>query len=183
PSMKAGSGLTRKPSISTSGGMSPSRMSPRRKVSLAVSVPKGTITGSSKARRQSSSSPYPIAVATKVPSTSMLMTPATTLPGFPCSSNEAAASYGIALPVSFLARAAPAARNRIAAGITAMSSLRAPPRLLDVAHHVAVEHDPHVERAVDLLDFGQLVLVGDFDLHAEVLLLVDVDRLGEAEGR
>src|SRR6185503_7610265 len=124
-----------------------------------------------------------MAVATNVPSTSMLMTPACTLPGVPSSSNEAAASYGIALPVSLRVRDAPAARNRIAAGVAAMSCLReSGVWLLDVAHHVAVEHHPHVERAVDLLDLGELVLVRNLDLHAEVLLLVDVDRLGEAEG-
>src|SRR6187399_2987329 len=112
----------------------------------------------------------------------MLMTLAATLPGLPCSSNEAAASYGIALPVSVRPRAAPAARNRIAAGVDAMRSLRmAALQLLDVAHHVAVEHDPHIERPVDPLDLGQDLLVGHLDLDAEVLLLVDVDRLGEAE--
>ena len=42
--------------------------------------------------------------------------------------------------------------------------------LLHVASHVAVEHDPDEERAVDLLNVLQRGRVGHFNLDAEILL-------------
>ena len=42
-----------------------------------------------------------------------------------------------------------------------------------VAGHVSVEHDPDKQWAVDFLDFLESVRIGDFNLDAEVLLLVD----------
>src|SRR5262245_14954259 len=55
-------------------------------------------------------------------------------------------------------------------------------RLLDVASHIAVQHHPQFEWAVQSLDILQRVGVRNLDLDAEILLLVYVDRFGEPEG-
>src|SRR5215468_59195 len=53
--------------------------------------------------------------------------------------------------------------------------------LLNVASHIAIQHHPNLEWPVDLLNLFERVGVRRLDLDAEVLLLVNVDRLGEAE--
>src|SRR5204862_3755123 len=58
-----------------------------------------------------------------------------------------------------------------------------PYRLLHIASHVSIQHDPDKHRTVDLLDFLEDIGVGNIDFNAEVLLFVDEDRLGEAERR
>src|SRR5262245_38380618 len=60
-----------------------------------------------------------------------------------------------------------------------MTAILSVSSLLHVAHHVAVQENPNEERTVDLLEVLEDVGVGYLDLDPEVLLLVDVDGLGE----
>lgn len=56
------------------------------------------------------------------------------------------------------------------------------PVLLHVSCHVAIKNNPDIHRSVDPLDLFERVRIGDFHLHAEVLLLIDEDWFGEPEG-
>src|SRR5262249_53759703 len=55
--------------------------------------------------------------------------------------------------------------------------------LLHVSLHIAVEHHPDEQRAIDALQLAEHSSFRDFDLNAEVLLCINAHRLSEAEGR
>src|SRR5438093_4151203 len=77
----------------------------------------------------------------------------------------------------------PADRGRLRVTGMCKSRVTAPNGLLHVAGHVAVEHDPQTQWAVDALHFEEDLIVGNLELDTKVLLLVDVDRLRESERR